>query len=234
LLHEKERNDRNGENVPILFENIESGRQQFDQDLRTTQDQRYYDFDSIMTTVGFLEHWLGYARSVRSEYVGQRAFFRAAISTDSAACTVHACRIRPAPTSRGALMSMAYRVSAASFAGPRETHNILSARLGTDPRTGGALDRRGGDAAYDGTAPPRRPFCRGVPAFPWIRFGKRKWDHVAVRPVPMVMTRSGCPSESPRSRKGNKNAPCGWPAPICKTAATLWAYESRPWSHCGQ
>ena len=48
LLHEQARNDRNA-NMTVLFENIDKRASfNFNQNISTTQDQGYYDFDSIM------------------------------------------------------------------------------------------------------------------------------------------------------------------------------------------
>jgi uncharacterized protein (TIGR03437 family) len=158
LLHEQSRNDRNA-NVTVLFENIDKRvvDPNFVQNLATTEDQGYYDFDSIMH-YGFRDFSSNGLDTLESVPLGIPFGQRTGLSAGDIDGISRLYGFIPATTTITTIpeglpitVDGVAGVSPQSFTWPSgSTHNIsVRAESGTDPRYRLVRWTDGGDATHD-------------------------------------------------------------------------------------
>jgi astacin len=170
LLHEQSRNDRNA-NVTVLFENVDKRfASNYDQDLRTTQDQSYYDFDSIMH-YGFRDFSSNGSDTLESVPLGIPFGQRTGLSAGDIDGISRMYGFTPANTTITTIPEgLPLVVDGVPGASPQSfawaagsTHNIsVSTESGTDPRYRLVRWSDGGDAAHDVTASTARTVFAAV------------------------------------------------------------------------
>jgi len=170
LLHEQARNDRNAY-VTVLFENIDKqSADNFVQDPAATQDQGYYDFDSIMH-YGFRDFTSNGADTLESVPLGIPFGQRAGLSAGDIdgvsrlyGFTPMNTTITTIPAGLPIIVDGVPGVSPQSFPwAPGSTHSVsVSAEFGTDPRYRLVNWSDGGGATHDVTGSASRTVLAAV------------------------------------------------------------------------